>query len=55
MGGKAGGREQKAGVREGKDGGRGDLRTGQTGQLPRAPLFGGPPRFDSFVFFHTQI
>ena len=23
----------------------------QTGKLPRAPLFGGPPCFDSFLFF----
>ena len=28
----------------GSGGSRAELRTGQTGQLPRAQLFGGPPR-----------
>ena len=27
-----------------------ELRTGQTGQLPRTPLLGGPPCFDNFLF-----
>ena len=34
---------------------RAELRTGQTGQLRRAPLFGGPPPFGNVLLFTHKL